>query len=77
MKTKADCLPLELVNVVATPDALAAIRATGQTLDEFLDKHRMGDWGNLSEEDAAVYDRALVSGSTVMGEYITDNFDRI
>lgn len=77
MKTKSDYLPIELVNVVATPAVLKAIRAAGQTLDHFLEKHRRGDWGNLSNEDAAFYDRALIAGSTVFGEYITDNFDRI
>jgi len=77
MKTKADCLPIPLVNIVVTPAALEVIRSAGQTLDYFLEKHRHGDWGNLSEEDAAVYDCALLAGSTVMGEYLTDNFDRI
>ncbi len=77
MKTKEDCVPIELVNITTTPAALAAILAAEQTPDFFLEKHRMGDWGNLADEDGEFYDRALIKGSTVEGEYVTGNFDRI
>lgn len=77
MRTKADCLPIQLVNVTITREAEAAIVAAGQTVDHFLGLHSRGDWGNFCEEDSAFYDRALVAGSTVTSEFITDNFDRI
>ncbi len=76
-KTKDDCLPIKLVNVAATPAAIEVIHAADQTLDYFLGKHQMGDWGNLTDEDGEFYDRALINGSAVEGEYITDGFDRI
>lgn len=75
--TKADCLPINLVNVVVTPTALEAIERAGQSLDHFLELHREGDWGNLVDEDAAFYDRALISASTVMSEFVTQEFDRL
>lgn len=77
MRTKADCLPIKLVNVAVTHAASEAITKAGQTVDEFLEMHAQGDWGNFSDEDAAFYDRALVAASTVTSEFITGNFDRI
>jgi hypothetical protein len=32
---------------VATPGALAALEAAGQTFLEFLARHQAGDWGEL------------------------------
>jgi len=40
-----------LGHVVATPGALAALRDAGQQAQEFLTRHRYGDWGDLTDED--------------------------
>ena len=40
-----------LGQIVATPAALEAITAAGQTPDFFLAKHASGDWGNVCRED--------------------------
>jgi hypothetical protein len=42
-----------LGQVVATPGALAALAEAGQQPEEFLDRHIVGDWGDLDDEDKA------------------------
>ncbi len=76
-KTRDDYLPIKIVNPVATPAALSAIESDGQTVEEFLELHRWGGWGNLVAEEEEVYDRALMNGTSVESEFVTKNFDRI
>ena len=46
--------------IVATPSALEAIRASGQTPELFLDAHLEGYWGlDLCDEDRLLNDRAI------------------
>jgi hypothetical protein len=40
-----------LGRVLATPGALAALAAAGQTAAEFLGRHQRCDWGGCSPED--------------------------
>ena len=40
-----------LGRIVATPGALQALEEAGQSPMEFLDRHAVGDWGELDEED--------------------------
>lgn len=74
-------MPLEIVNLSVTPAAdaaiKAAIKAAGQTVEEFVTRHSQGDWGNLVDENAEFYDCALIAGSTVEGEYVTKDFERV
>lgn len=58
-----------LGQVVATPGALEALRAAGQQPLEFLDRHIMGDWGDLDDEDRKLNDLALVDGSRILSSY--------
>ena len=37
--------------IVATPAALEAFRASGQSPLDFLQRHLTGDWGELDEND--------------------------
>lgn len=76
-KDKTDYLPIQLINISATDAAKEAIIRADESLDDLLQRHRNGDWGNLSDEDKRVYDAALKSGSTVFSEFITSEFDRI
>lgn len=41
----------ELGHVAATPGALRALAAAGQSPDEFLTRHHRGDWGLVDPED--------------------------
>ena len=58
-----------LGQIVATPGALAALEASGQTPFEFLVRHNAGDWGDLVEEDRRENARALRHGSRLFSAY--------
>jgi len=60
-----------LGQVVATPGALEAVRASGQTPDFFLGRHVTGNWGVVDEEDWALNDQALKDGSRLLSAYRT------
>ena len=58
--------------IVATPGALEAIRASGQTPEVFLGAHLEGHWGGeLCEEDRRLNDEALIDGSRLLSAYST------
>ena len=64
--------------VVATPGALDAIRASGQTPDIFLGAHLEGYWGlDLCDEDRLLNDEALIDGSRLLSAYKTLRGERI
>jgi hypothetical protein len=60
-----------LGRIVATPGAIHAMLAAGQSADEFLCRHACGQWGDLDDEDKALNDAALVDGSRLMSAYTT------
>ena len=57
--------------VVATPGALAALHAAGQTPHEFLSRHLHGDWGTLSEDDRQENELSLREGFRLLSAYHT------
>jgi hypothetical protein len=69
MKMLAPKFPLG--QIVATPGALEAMQASGQTPDFFLDQHVTGNWGEVDEVDRALNDQALVDGSRLLSVYRT------
>lgn len=60
-----------LGRIVATPAALEAIEASGQTPYFFLDRHSHGDWGDVGKGDAALNDQALLDGERLLSAYRT------
>ncbi|HEY1598852.1 MAG TPA: hypothetical protein VGG64_04575 [Pirellulales bacterium] len=56
---------------LATPGAIEALAASGQTPAEFLRRHIAGDWGDVCPEDAKRNDEALVDGSRILSVYRT------
>ncbi len=62
---------LQLDQIVATPAALEAIEASGQSPAFFLDKHAVGDWGDVGRDDAALNDQALLDGERLLSAYRT------
>ena len=58
-----------LGQVVATPGALDALAAAGESVEEFLNRHHRGDWGDLDDADAALNDEALQDGSRLLSAY--------
>jgi hypothetical protein len=63
--------------IVATPGALEALQAAGQTPEEFLARHLTGDWGDLDNEDRQLNDDALVDGSRLLSAYVTRKNERL
>jgi len=66
-----------LGRIVATPGAIHALLAAGQSADEFLARHVTGDWGDLDAEDRALNDTALIDGSRLLSAYMTRKGERI
>ena len=66
-----------LGRIVATPGALEALQAAGQTAGEFLARHVTGDWGDLDDDDRQANDNALLDGSRILSAYTTKLADRL
>jgi hypothetical protein len=60
---------LQLGPVVATPGVLAAMAKTGESPKAFLQRHQIGDWGELDHEDLHANELALASGSRILSAY--------
>lgn len=57
----------ELGAIVSTPGASQAL-APWQ-FRRYLDRHQMGDWGNVCEDDKALNDLAVKDGSRILSAY--------
>ena|SRR3972149_11330220 len=62
-------LTLELGSIVATPGALRALEAAGESPDEFLARHMAGDWGEVGEADRDENDLSLREGFRILSAY--------
>ena len=62
---------VELGRLVATPDALEALAESGQSPEEFLQRHAAQDWGEICKEDRRLNDLALVEGDRLLSSYRT------
>ena len=58
-----------LGRIVSTPGAIHALLEAGQSADEFLSRHVVGDRGVLDQEDNSLNDAALVDGSRILSAY--------
>jgi hypothetical protein len=58
-----------LGQVVATSGALAALEAAGQRPEEFLNRHLVGDWGEVPPEDAQENDLSVKQGFRILSAY--------
>ncbi len=64
--------------IVATPGALEAIGASGQSSEVFIAAHLEGYWGgDLCEEDRRLNDEALLDGSRLLSAYRTLRGERL
>ena len=66
-----------LGRIVATPGALEALAAAGQSAGEFLARHVTGDWGELHDDDRRLNNLALTDGSRLLSAYVTSKGERI
>lgn len=55
--------------LVATPVALNALEASGESSYKYLTKHCAGNWGELCQEDWATNDDALETGGRLLSAY--------
>jgi len=60
----------KLGQIVATPGALEALEQAGQTPSQFVNRHIVGDWGIVNEEDKEANDLAVRDGSRIMSAYL-------
>ena len=68
---KADEPLFPLGRIVATPGALDALTRANQSPQEFLNRHVMGDWGELGEQDKAENNYSLKHGFRILSSYKT------
>jgi len=62
----------QLGQCVATPGALEALQAAGQSPAEFLRHHVAGDWSDLCDEDRQANEDALQCGARILSAYKTN-----
>ena len=55
--------------VVATPGALAALEASGESLSDYLTRHLSGDWGDIDGHDRRENQISLERGFRLMSVY--------
>ncbi|MBM4091908.1 MAG: hypothetical protein FJ276_21130 [Planctomycetes bacterium] len=60
-----------LGRVLATPGALAALADSSQLPREFLRRHALGDWGELSDADTEANEEGLVHDDRLLSSYRT------
>ena len=60
---------LPLGRLFSTPGAINAMTKAGQDGSVFLDRHRIGDWGDIDQEDWAANDRAVGDGGRVLSAH--------
>jgi hypothetical protein len=63
--------------LVATPGALAALEAAGQSPAEFLSRHARRDWGELDDEDRASNNDALYTFGRLLSAYTLADQSRL
>jgi hypothetical protein len=56
-------------NILATPGALAAVSASGDSLLDLLMRHLAGDWSEMSEHDRRENDLSLREGFRIVSSY--------
>jgi hypothetical protein len=56
--------------VVGTPGAIAALGAAGESASKYLDRHVVGDWGDLDADDKRANDEAIGDEGRIFSAYI-------
>ncbi len=69
-KTSLDARQFELGQCVVTDGILETL--TSSQVQDVLDRHVRGDWGEVGEEDARQNDWSLKNGERLMSAYTVD-----
>ncbi len=60
---------LELGQICVTAAAAEALYETSQAADEFVSRHQLGDWGDVTSEEYADNERSLRVGGEISSAY--------
>ena len=66
-----------LSRVVATPAAIDVLEKAGQPPEQFLERHRSGDWGDCGEADKKENDLSVREGFRIFSVYHTSGGQKI
>jgi hypothetical protein len=66
-----------LGQIVATPGALAALERAKQPATCFLERHAIGDWGELEATDVAENEYSVAHGLRLLSSYRTGAGEKI
>ena len=66
-----------LGEIVATPGALEALEQAGQTAADFVQRHVMGDCGEVDADDRQRNEQAIQDGDRIHSAYKTRNGVRL
>ena len=75
---KQSTVPIAVVRlgrIIATPNALESISEAD--IQNAIQRHQAGDWGELSGEDRDANDKALNDGSRILSAYNAGNGTRL
>lgn len=64
-------------NIVATPGALEALRASGDDLLAYVIRHLAGDWGDIGEHDRRENELSLIHGFRLLSAYTLNSGTKI
>jgi hypothetical protein len=62
-------MKFQLGKLLATPGALKALESAGENPADFILRHVMGDWGELSGEDKRENEISLQQGFRLLSAY--------
>ena len=77
MSTKANTARFELGKTLMTRGAQSALEEAGHAPHEFLQRHRYGDWGEVSDDDRQENELSLKEGFRILSAYCTNKGQRI
>jgi hypothetical protein len=70
MPTKPNLFPLG--QILSTPGTLKALEEAEIQPLELLNRHVVGDWGDLVDEDKDLNDQAVGEGTRILSAYVLD-----
>lgn len=66
-----------LGQVVATPNAIDALRTNNQSVFTFINRHQSGDWSEMSEDDQHANRDSVAGDTRILSSFAMLGGDRI
>ena len=67
----------DLGRVVVTPNAFEALRTGSLRLEDLLERHQSGDWGDVSDETAEINEQAVQKHFALVSTYAMPAGERV